>query len=197
MRKKALSLLLALMALGSCFAFAGSAEEAADGESGKILVAYFSATGHTEPIAETIAEALGADLYEIVPAEEYTEEDLNYNDSTTRATVEQRTADCRPELAESELDLSEYDTVLIGHPIWWGQVPKLIYTFVETYDLAGKTVTTFCTSASSGLGTSAENLQKAASGDAVWLESRRFPIGAEEEEILAWLDEIGLTGEGQ
>lgn len=157
-----------------------------------ILVAYFSATGNTEPIAKYLAEALGADLYEILPEEEYTEADLDYGDSDSRTSIEQNDDNARPELADYSLDLSNYDTVLIGHPIWWGEAPKLIYTFLESYDFSGKTLTTFCTSASSGLGSSAENLKESVPDDVTWLESRRFAIGTKEDDVVEWLQEIGL-----
>ena len=175
-------LMCALLLLAVC-AGAASAESS-------VLVAYFSATGHTAPIAEYIAQSLGADLYEIVPAEPYTDADLNYNDSSSRATAEQNDSTCRPALAGELPDMSGYDIVIIGHPIWWGQAPKLIYTFIESCDLSGKTVTSFCTSASSGLGSSADNLRADLPDSVNWLTSRRFPIGASDAEVQEWLDEV-------
>lgn len=159
---------------------------------GKTLVVYFSATGHTAPIAKTAAALLNADLAEIIPAQAYTEADLNYGNSQSRTSLEQNDSTARPEFLPMVLDMDAYDTVIIGHPIWWGQAPKIVYTFLESWDFSGKTLTTFCTSASSGLGSSAENLKSSISADTRWLESRRFPIGTEEAEIAAWLREIGL-----
>ena len=158
-----------------------------------ILVVCFSATGHTKPLAEYAAEYLGADFYEIEPEEPYTDYDLDYNDSESRTTIEQNDDSCRPGIANLPKDLGKYQSIIIAHPIWWGQAPKIIYTFLESFDFSGKTLTSMCTSASSSLGTSAENLQKSAE-DAEWLESRRFPIGAEEEEVTEWLDEINIGG---
>lgn len=154
------------------------------------LVVYFSATGHTEPLAGYAAEYLNADLYEIIPEIAYTEEDLNYNDPSTRATREQNDAAARPGIAGVLPDISDYDTIIIGHPIWWGQAPKIIYTFLESCDWSGKTLATFCTSASSGLGSSAENLKASALGNPNWLESRRFSIGTGADEMAAWLQQI-------
>lgn len=172
-----------------------SENAAAESEHADTLVVYFSATGHTEPLAEYAAEYLNADIYEIVPEIAYTDADLNYNDTSSRSTKEQNDESARPAISGNLPDLSCYDTILIGHPIWWGQAPKIIYTFLESYELSGKTLTTFCTSASSGLGSSADNLKKAVSGlDNVWLESRRFPIGADRDEVTSWLEETGLNG---
>ena len=171
-------------------------ETSADEGQRHILVAWFSATGHTKPLAEYVAEYLGAHLYEIVPAQPYTAEDLNYNDSSTRATVEQNTADSRPEISGTVENMEQYDTVIIAHPIWWGQAPKIIYTFLESYDFSGKTLVTMCTSASSGLGTSAENLHKAVPDSVNWLESKRFDIGTDASAVEQWLNSIGLVTEG-
>lgn len=166
--------------------------EIPDAETGhtNTIVVYFSATGHTEPLAGYAADYLHADLYEIVPEKAYTDADLNYSDSSSRTSREQNDASARPAIAGTLPDLSGYDTVMIGHPIWWGQAPKIIYTFLESYNWSGKTLVTFCTSASSGLGSSAENLKPSAAGDPTWLESRRFPIGASQNEVADWLQQI-------
>ena len=161
--------------------------------SGKILVAYFSATGNTRPIAEAIAKLAGADLFEIVPADPYTEEDLNYNNDSCRANREQNDSTARPEISDTVENMDQYDTVLIGHPIWWGEEPRIMDTFMESYDFSGKTVTDFCTSGGSGISKATENL-KALSPDADWLEGNRFETSADEETIQAWLDELSLSG---
>lgn len=161
----------------------------------KILVACFSATGHTKPLAEYAAEYLGADFYEIVPEYPYTDDDLNYNDSTSRTTKEQNDSSARPKISGGVQNMDGYDTVIIAHPIWWGQAPKIIYTFLESYDFSGKTVTTMCTSGGSPLGSSANNLKALTDNSAIWLESKRFSIGASENEVQEWLDGIGIEAE--
>ena len=157
----------------------------------KILVAVFSATGNTASLAETVAELLGADLYVITPVQPYTEADLAYY-TGGRCDQEQADPDCRPTIDGRVEDMARYDTVVIAHPIWHGQAPRIISTFLESYDFSGKTLTTFCTSMSSPLGSSAENLHGLVPEDVTWLESRRFPAGASREELAGWLTEIGL-----
>lgn len=156
----------------------------------KILVAYFSRTGHTEPLAKYAAEILGADLYEINAAVPYTDEDIAYY-TDCRADREQKDESARPEISGSVEDMSQYSTVLIAHPIWHGQAPRIISTFLESYDFSGKTLTSFCTSASSPLGTSAENLKKLVP-NSTWLDSRRFEIGSSKSDVEEWLNSIGL-----
>ena len=156
----------------------------------KILVAYFSRTGHTEPLAKYAAEILGADLYEITAAVPYTDEDIAYY-TDCRADREQKDESARPEISGSVEDMSQYSSVLIAHPIWHGQAPRIISTFLESYDFSGKTLTSFCTSASSPLGTSAENLKKLVP-NTTWLDSRRFEIGSTKSDVEEWLNSIGL-----
>ena len=156
----------------------------------KILVAYFSRTGHTEPLAKYAAEILGADLYEITAAVPYTDEDIAYY-TDCRADREQKDESARPEISGSVEDLSQYSTVLIAHPIWHGQAPRIISTFLESYDFSGKTLTSFCTSTSSPLGTSADNLKKLVP-NSTWLDSRRFEIGSTKSDVEEWLNSIGL-----
>ncbi len=151
-----------------------------------VLVVYFSATGTTRGIAERIAALTGADLAEIVPAQPYTTEDLNYNDHTTRATVEQNTPDVRPEIA-NEISLDGYTTVYLGYPIWWGQAPRILSTFVESHDFTGITVIPFCTSGSSGAGRTGETLGEQA-GTGTFLSSTRLDAGIPENELQAWID---------
>ena len=157
----------------------------------RVLVAYFSATGHTAPIAEYAADILGADLYEIKAKQPYTEVDLAYY-TDGRCDKEQADPSVRPEIDGKVENMEQYDIILIGHPIWHGQAPRIISTFLETYDFANKTLVTFCTSASSGLGSSASDLYGLVPSSAKWLESRRFAIGASNEEVGEWLAEIGL-----
>ena len=111
----------------------------------KILVTYFSATGTTRKVAEYVAKAMNADIYEIVPAIPYTLADLNYNNSDCRANTEMNDSSCRPEINGSVENMADYDVVFIGCPIWYGEVPRIVSNFVESYDFSGKTVVTFCT----------------------------------------------------
>lgn len=157
----------------------------------EVLVAYFSCTGNTKGLAEKTASALDASLYEIVPEQPYTDDDLNYNDSSTRATVEQNDASARPAISGNVENMASYDVIILGYPIWWGQAPKILYTFVESYDLSGKTIIPFCTSGSSGVGSSASNLQ-ASAPDANWLDGTRFSSGASDGDIESWLGGLGL-----
>ncbi|MGN1089980.1 MAG: flavodoxin [Huintestinicola sp.] len=127
--------------------------------SSKALVVYFSCTGNTKAVAERIAELTSADLYEIVPEIPYTEEDLNYNDDSCRANKEMNDASARPAIGSDAVDISDYDMVYIGYPIWWGTMPRIINTFLDTYDLSGKTVMPFCTSGSSGISASVSDIR--------------------------------------
>lgn len=157
----------------------------------KILVAYFSATGTTRTLAEYAADFLDADLYEIVPEVPYTADDLNYNNSASRANREQNDSSARPAISGSVEDMGDYDVVLLGYPIWHGQAPKIIYTFLESYDFSGKTIVPFCTSHSSGIGSSDTNLHALATG-ADWRSGRRFPGGTSRETITDWIDGLEL-----
>ena len=132
-----------------------------------ILVVYFSCTNTTKGRAETLQSRLDADIYRIVPAVEYTSADLNYSNSTCRANREQNDPTCRPEISGRVENMAQYDVVYIGYPIWWAQAPKIIYTFLESYDFSGKTLIPFCTSGGSGMGTSGTNLHSSAP-NAVW-----------------------------
>ena len=175
--KKAMAMLMALCLLLGVGAFA---EE-------KALVIYFSATGTTKGVAEKLANVTGADLYEIVPAVPYTEEDLNYNDRSTRATWEQDNPETRPEIAGENVDLTGYTTVYIGYPIWWGEEPRIMCTFVESHDFTDKTVVPFCTSGGSGIGRSGDDLAKLA-GTGNWLKGARHSGGISEDELLDWVN---------
>lgn len=155
--------------------------------SGNTLVAYFSVTGHTRPLAEYAKEHLDADIFEIVPKEAYTEADIAYS-TDCRANREQNDEKARPEITAKIKNLAQYSTIVLGYPIWWGQAPKILYTFVESYNLSGKTILPFCTSGSSPIGSSATNLSKSAP-NATWLEGRRFAAGTSKELFCSFLDE--------
>ena len=129
-------------------------------ETRKTAVVYFSGTGNTRAVAEALAEVTGSDLYEIVPAEEYTDEDLNYRNDDCRANKEQDDPDERPAIENDLSQVTDYQTVYLGHPIWWGTNPRIIQTFLDTYDLSNAKIYTFCTSGGSGIETSLSELQE-------------------------------------
>ena len=134
----------------------------------KTLVAVFSASGVTKRVGEKIAQVAGADFYEIVPKEKYTGADLNYMNNRSRSSVEMNDPSARPEIAGSVADMDSYDTVIIGFPIWWGVAPRIIETFLESYDFSGKTIIPFVTSGGSGVGRSDTALHKNVSGSVKW-----------------------------
>ena len=156
-----------------------------------VLVTYFSCTGNTEAVAQTAAELLEAELYEITPENPYTEEDLAYN-SSTRVAEEQHDLNARPAISGNVEDMSRYDIVLVGYPLWWGQAPRIINTFLESYDFSEKTVIPFCTSSSGGIEDSEAELRALYEDSIQFEEGARFPAGAEQDEISAWLTEEGL-----
>ena len=126
---------------------------------GKTLIAYFSASGVTARAAKEMAEAVGADLYEIRPAEPYTAADLNWTDKNSRSTIEMKDPDSRPAIAEPVENMAQYDTVLVGFPIWWAVEPRVVDTFLEGYDFSGKTVIPFATSGGSGISRAEKSLE--------------------------------------
>lgn len=160
---------------------------------GKTLVVYYSASGNTKEAANNIAAATGADMFELVPVEPYSDADLNWTDDNSRVVYEHDNPDAREvELEETTVsDWESYDTVFIGFPIWWGIAAWPVDGFVTANDFTGKTVIPFCTSASSGLGESGELLaEMAGTGD--WLEGMRFRSGVSEEDVRSWIDSLGL-----
>jgi len=156
-------------------------------ENGGTLVVYFSATGTTKGVAEKIASITGADTYEIKAAQEYTDADLNWNDSDSRSTKEQNDSSVRPEIGSDAVSLDGYTTIYIGYPIWWGEEPRIMDTFVESHSFDGITMIPFCTSSSSGIGRSGQNLADNA-GTGTWLDGKRFGAGASEDEIRSWIE---------
>lgn len=166
-----------------------SGEETAEGS---VLVAYFSATGNTEGIAQHLQSILDADLYEIVPEVPYTDEDLNYSNDSCRANQEQNDPAARPAITGTLENPEDYDVVLLGYPIWWGQAPKVIYTFLESFDFGDATIVPFCTSGSSGIGSSADGLHPLAP-DANWISGQRFDSGASEDTVAQWVDSLNVA----
>lgn len=159
----------------------------------KILVAYFSATNTTKTLAESLAEGLDADIYAIVPTEPYTSDDLNYRDDNSRSTREMNDPASRPAISGSVEDMNRYDTVVIAYPIWWGEAPRIVDTFVESYDFSGKTIVPFCTSGGSGIGSSAKTLETLAGGGN-WLDGRRFSGSESKDDMLSWFSGLGIEG---
>ena len=157
-----------------------------------ILVAYFSATGTTEGVAGHIADGLNADLYEIVPEEPYTDADLDYHDNNSRSTAEMNDPSSRPAISGSVENMDQYDIVFLGYPIWWGEAPRIVSSFVESYDFSGKTIVPFCTSGGSGIGSSATNLEALTSG-AAWLEGQRLNGGDSRDTVMEWVNGLGLS----
>ena len=155
----------------------------------KTIVVYFSQTGTTKGIAEKIASITGGKLYEIVAANPYSEADLDYNNDNCRATKEQNDKSARPETLNDTFELDSYSTIYLGYPIWWGQAPRIMDTFVEAHNFDGKKVIPFCTSGSSDIGNSDNYLAELAkSGD--WIEGKRFSANATENEIEQWIKTI-------
>ena len=203
--KKIIALLIAVLLVFGLTACGGGAESAEENaaettESSSeetaaeepqtdtgVLVVYFSATGTTKGVAEKIASVTGADLYEIKAAQEYTAEDLDWNDSDSRTTHEQNDTAVRPEIGSDPVSLEGYSTIYIGFPIWWGEEPRIMDTFVESYDFDGITMIPFCTSSSSGIGMSGKNLESNA-GSGKWLDGQRFSGSVSEDELQTWIE---------
>ncbi|MDE6821394.1 flavodoxin [Bacteroides acidifaciens] len=159
---------------------------------GRALVVYFSCTNTTKGIADRIVEASDAATWRIEPEVAYTSEDLNYNNSSSRANREQNDPSARPAIKGKCENLADYDVVFLGYPIWWGKAPKVIFTFLESHDLAGKTVVPFCTSHSSGIGSSDTDLHRLATG-AEWKQGRRFNGNESKETIENWIESMNLN----
>ena len=153
-----------------------------------VLITYFSVTNNTKKIATYAKEHLSCETFEIVPEQAYTSQDINYNNSDCRANKEQQDDSARPAIKNKLDDLSKFDTIILGYPIWWGQAPKIMYTFIESYNFEGKTILPFCTSGSSPIGSSATNLSKS-SPKANWLEGKRFSSSTSKDEVEKWLDD--------
>lgn len=166
---------------------------ASAGEGGNTLVVYYSATGNTKAVANTIAGATGGDLFELEPTEPYTDADLDWTDDSSRVSVEhENEAERDVELvADTVENFADYDTIFIGYPIWWGIAAWPVDTFIEANDFTGKTVIPFATSSSSGLGESGELLAEMA-GTGEWLEGERFRSGVSETDVQDWVVGLGL-----
>ncbi len=164
-------------------------EEETDSTNDETLVVYFSATGTTKGVAERIAAVTNADLYEIIPAAPYSSDDLDWHDSNSRTSIEMNDSDARPAIASDTISLDSYSTIYIGYPIWWGDAPRIMSTFVESYDFSDKTVVSFCTSGGSDIGRSGDNLKDLANGGN-WLSGDRLDAGISESEIQDWINDL-------
>ncbi|MDE5604739.1 MAG: flavodoxin [Eubacterium sp.] len=210
--KKALSIALVLVFAVSFAAYTGSKEEEKDStnppitennsetnteketkntETHKILVAYFSATNTTERVAQDIADSLNCDIFEIVPQNPYTDDDLNYHNSNSRTSIEMNDESARPAIASSVENIEQYDTIFIGYPIWWNDAPRIINTFLESYNFADKTIIPFCTSGGSGINASVSNLKNAFS-NSKWENGKGFNGSSSKEEIAEWANSFNL-----
>ena len=156
----------------------------------KKLVAYFSASGITARVARELAQAAGADLYEIKPAEPYTSEDLNWMNKKSRSSVEMNDRSFRPAIADRGANIAAYDTILLGFPIWWGVAPTVVNTFLETYDFSGKKIVLFAISGGSGFGPTARELKKSVAADATVAEGRMLNRPVSPLELKRWVDSL-------
>ena len=152
----------------------------------KKLVVYFSASGVTKKVAEKLANAVSADLYEIVPEQPYTEADLNWMDKNSRSSIEMKDHSSRPAIKGKLENMEEYDVIYVGFPIWWYVAPTIINTFLESYDFSNKTIIPFATSGSSGMGNTVDELKPSCSDSTKWNEGKRFPASVSEEELSNW-----------
>ena len=158
----------------------------------KKLVAYFSASGVTKKTAEKIASSAKADIFEIVPEQLYTDNDLDWQDSQSRSSVEMQDKSSRPPISSKIEKIDEYDAILLGFPIWWYVAPTIINTFMESYDFSGKTVVTFCTSGGSGMGNSDKILKACCDPSVRWIPGKRLSVGVTAESMKEWVMGLGL-----
>ena len=155
----------------------------------KRLVAYFSASGVTAKVAENLADAIGADIFEIQPEVPYTKADLNWMDKKARTTIEMSDPTSRPAIAAKRDNIDEYDTIFVGFPIWWYVAPTIINTFLESYDFSGKTIVPFATSGGSGMGNTNEKLAPSCPG-AILMKGKMLNGSLPQEELKAWVKSL-------
>ena len=158
----------------------------------KTLIAYFSASGETAKLAKTIADVTGGDLFEIKPEQRYTTADLNWNDRKSRSTAEMNDPKSRPAIASRVENMAQYDTVFVGFPIWWYQAPRIIETFLESYDFTGKTLIPFATSGGSGMGKTEDILKMCCSPETKWIPGKRLSSRESAPALQKWIDGLGL-----
>lgn len=163
-----------------------------EGSHMKALVAYFSASGVTAKLAQKLAEAIGAELYEIKPQTPYTAEDLDWRDERSRSSVEMKDPSCRPPMTDTDADVAGADAVFIGFPVWWYREPSIIDSFLDAYDFTDKIIIPFATSGSSGIGDSGERMQKIVGPKAEVLTGKRFSTGTTAEDLAKWVRGLEL-----
>lgn len=159
----------------------------------KKLVAFFSASGSTRKLANTLAEVLGADTYEIKPATPYTGKDLNWNNSQSRSSVEMADINSRPELADKSAKIADYDTIFLGFPIWWYVAPHIINSFLESYDFSGKTIVLFATSGGSGFGETLNQLKPSCADSALWIQGKVFRGRTDKNTLSDWVKSLPIA----
>ena len=158
----------------------------------KTLVAFFSASGSTRKLANTLAEVIGADVYEIKPETRYTGKDLNWNDSKSRSSVEMADINSRPELADKSAQIADYDTIFLGFPIWWYVAPHIINSFLESYDFSGKTIVLFATSGGSGFGETLNQLKPSCADSVKWIQGQVFRNRVDKATLADWIKSLPL-----
>ncbi len=157
-------------------------------DTSKVAVVYFSGTGNTREVANLIASETEADIYEIIPTEKYSDEDLNYNNDNCRANIEMKDKNARPEIESDLSAVADYDTIYLGHPIWWGTAPRIIQTFLENYDFSKTTIYTFCTSGGSGIEKSISDIQSAYPELNI-VAGKRFS-DATDDDVKEWIESL-------
>lgn len=158
----------------------------------KKLIAYFSCTGTTRKVAENLVEAIDGDLYEIIPKNAYTDEDLNWRNKNSRVSLEMMNKDSRPEILTKINNMEEYNTIFLGFPIWWYTAPRIINTFLESYDFSGKTVVVFFTSGGSGLGNTISDLKQSCSNNVNFISGKRFGRSTSVEDLKLWVNSLKI-----
>ena len=158
----------------------------------KTLVAFFSASGSTRKLSNTLAEVLSADIYEITPAEKYTGKDLNWNNSESRSSLEMKDKTSRPALADTSAKISDYDTIFLGFPIWWYVAPHIINTFLESYDFSGKKIVVYATSGGSGFGETIAQLKPSCADSVKWIEGKVFRGHTDKNTLTDWVKTLNL-----
>ena len=158
----------------------------------KKLVAFFSASGVTKNVAEALAETADADIYEIKPKILYTKDDLNWQDKNSRSSIEMSDKSFRPAMADKDANITTYDVVFVGFPIWWYVAPTIINTFLESYDFSGKTIVPFATSGSSGIGGTVANLKTSVASSATIMEGKMLNGMPTKESLTAWVYSLGF-----
>ena len=189
MKKAIVIFVLTIVLLMTANVFAQNTVNTPEPTGNEVLVVYFSATGTTKAVAEKIAGLENADIYEITAADDYSAEDLNWNDRNSRTTHEQNDRNARPEIGSDPINTEGYKKIFIGYPIWWGEAPRIMDTFVESYDFGEITMIPFCTSGGSGIGRSGKILEENAESGK-WMDGKRFSGNVSEAELREWISQF-------